>query len=82
MDKARSREAGGTGLGLSIVKHIVQLHHGHVQADSTLGRGTTITVSFPRLLPSGEGTATEDQFKTGPLSVISHIGGRMSVKSS
>ncbi|MBA2744227.1 MAG: PAS domain-containing protein [Chthoniobacterales bacterium] len=46
-DKARSREVGGTGLGLSIVKHIVQLHGGTVEAESQLGRGTTIRVVLP-----------------------------------
>jgi two-component system phosphate regulon sensor histidine kinase PhoR len=46
-DKARSRELGGTGLGLSIVKHIAQLHGGRVQAESELGRGTTIRVLLP-----------------------------------
>jgi two-component system phosphate regulon sensor histidine kinase PhoR len=46
-DKARSRELGGTGLGLAIVKHIAQLHGGWVEADSELGRGTTIRVVLP-----------------------------------
>ena len=46
-DKARSRELGGTGLGLSIVKHIAQLHGGSVEADSEVGRGTTISVLLP-----------------------------------
>ena len=46
-DKARSRELGGTGLGLSIVKHIAQLHGGRVEAQSDLGRGTTIRVVLP-----------------------------------
>jgi two-component system, OmpR family, phosphate regulon sensor histidine kinase PhoR len=43
-EKGRSRELGGTGLGLSIVKHIVQLHGGTVEAQSGLGKGTTISV--------------------------------------
>lgn len=47
-DKARSRELGGTGLGLAIVKHIVQLHNGHVEAESEPGHGTTICVVLPR----------------------------------
>jgi two-component system phosphate regulon sensor histidine kinase PhoR len=46
-DKARSRELGGTGLGLSIVKHIAQLHGGRVEAESEIGRGTTIRVILP-----------------------------------
>jgi two-component system phosphate regulon sensor histidine kinase PhoR len=46
-DRARSLELGGTGLGLSIVKHIAQLHSGRVEADSTVGQGTTIRVILP-----------------------------------
>ncbi|MDQ8194372.1 ATP-binding protein [Coraliomargarita sp. SDUM461004] len=47
VDKGRSRETGGTGLGLSIVKHIVQLHGGTVQAESTLGEGTRMSFTLP-----------------------------------
>jgi len=46
-DKARSREHGGTGLGLAIAKHIAQLHGGRIEAESELGRGTTIRVFLP-----------------------------------
>ncbi len=46
-DPARSREEGGTGLGLAIVKHLVEAHRGEVQAESEVGRGTTITCWFP-----------------------------------
>jgi signal transduction histidine kinase len=50
-DKARSRELGGTGLGLAIVKHCAQLHGGRVEAESELGRGTTIRIVLPELPP-------------------------------
>lgn len=48
-DKSRSSEHSGTGLGLSIVKHIAQLHGGNVEAQSELGKGTTISVLLPVL---------------------------------
>ena len=47
VDKSHSKEVGGTGLGLSIVKHAVQLHHGKIQLQSKLGKGTRIQVLFP-----------------------------------
>jgi two-component system sensor histidine kinase ResE len=49
-DKARTRgsSAGGTGLGLAIVKNIVDSHHGTVNAQSTVGQGTTFTILLPR----------------------------------
>jgi two-component system, OmpR family, phosphate regulon sensor histidine kinase PhoR len=48
VDKARTAEnIRGTGLGLAIVKHIAQLHAGHVEAESELGKGTTIRVVLP-----------------------------------
>jgi signal transduction histidine kinase len=47
VDSARSRATGGTGLGLSIVRHAVERHGGTVHVESTLGEGTTFTVSIP-----------------------------------
>ena len=41
------RAAAGSGLGLSISKHLVELHGGHIWADSTPGAGTTFCFSLP-----------------------------------
>lgn len=47
VDRARSRELGGTGLGLAIVKHIALVHKGTIEVKSTLGKGSTFTLSVP-----------------------------------
>jgi two-component system, OmpR family, phosphate regulon sensor histidine kinase PhoR len=49
VDKARSRPAGGTGLGLPIVKEIVSRMGGTIVVESQLGRGSTFTITLPRL---------------------------------
>ncbi len=42
-----SRSSRGTGLGLALVKSIVDLHGGSVAIESTPGRETAVTLTFP-----------------------------------
>lgn len=51
VDSARCRAQGGTGLGLAICRSIVQAHRGSLGFESTLGRGTTVTVTLPGAAP-------------------------------
>jgi signal transduction histidine kinase len=49
--KLSNKPTGGepsTGLGLSIVKQVVELHGGCVSVESTIGKGTTFKLQFPR----------------------------------
>lgn len=48
VDKSHSKAIGGTGLGLSIVKHGVTFLGGTLKMFSEEGKGTEITMTFPK----------------------------------
>src|SRR5262245_11247917 len=40
-------KTGGSGIGLAMVYRIVQMHDGRVDVESTVGKGTTVTLTLP-----------------------------------
>jgi signal transduction histidine kinase len=48
VDNRLERRYEGTGLGLPLTKALVDLHKGTIAIDSARGRGTAVTITFPR----------------------------------
>jgi PAS domain S-box-containing protein len=45
--QTRSRSYEGSGIGLALVQELVQIHHGTIDVESEIGRGTTFRVRLP-----------------------------------
>lgn len=48
VDSGRNRSQGGTGLGLAIVKHVLEMHDGFLDVESTVGKGSEFSCCFPK----------------------------------
>ena len=56
VDTGRSRELGGTGLGLSIVKHLCEALGGHIDVESTPGKGSTFSFTLAQASDAEQAT--------------------------
>jgi signal transduction histidine kinase/CheY-like chemotaxis protein len=78
-DSSSTRAHGGLGLGLAIVRHLVELHHGTVRAESAgPGQGATFVIELPLLMRGPEsgrdrmhgGQAGEDGLSLAGIRIV------------
>ena len=55
----QTTKAKGMGFGLAICKRIVEAHGGAIRAESSIGKGSTFTVSFPVRSATSEDVVSE-----------------------
>ena len=48
IDNSETGKHKGTGLGLPLTKSLIEMHDGRLKIDSVFGRGTTISLVFPK----------------------------------
>ena len=46
-DNKFSKPGLSNGIGLSLTKELVELHHGHIEVESVLGKGSVFTIEIP-----------------------------------
>jgi signal transduction histidine kinase len=69
LSRARQVNQGGTGLGLAIVSEIVRAHHGKINIQSAVNKGTTVSITLPAGTTAEGETVLEAQKE--PLSEVS-----------
>jgi signal transduction histidine kinase/DNA-binding response OmpR family regulator len=70
VEGARGRTHEGTGIGLALVQDLTKLHGGAVRSESTLGQGSTFTVS----VPLGTAHLPPDRLKAARTQVSTALG--------
>lgn len=55
-EDADVQKVSGTGLGLAIVNSLIEMHGGHLEVESNLGKGSTFTFNLPVVVEDSDPT--------------------------
>jgi signal transduction histidine kinase len=55
-DDEAVQKVSGTGLGLAIVRSLIEMHGGHLEVTSELGKGSTFTFNLPVVIEDSDPT--------------------------
>ncbi len=65
-ERSLDRSEGGLGIGLALVQKLVELHHGRVEAHSSLGKGSEFIVRLPVATIPGPTFSTAKELAVSP----------------
>ena len=66
-DKSRHTETGESGLGLAIAKALVEAQGGSIDAQSTLGKGTSLRIHLPAHPAAADSAQDKNPAATNPV---------------
>src|SRR6185369_17862065 len=78
VESSRGRTFEGTGIGLALVRELARLHGGTVDVTSSLGRGSTFTVT----IPLGKDHLPADRIQTKPGLLSTAVSGETYVEEA
>lgn len=70
LDESTTRRFGGSGLGLSISRRLAEIMGGAIDVQSTLGKGTTFTVTIPVGVPADQRDDTEPSIDLSGIRIL------------